>query len=135
VISLVIIHRDGAARCLNVSPADTLTVDGGRFVATYHASGWFGFYDWLRMSTGDIIGVRLYLDEPVPITGAALALLCSLDARNSRDVVYIFFGTDRQFDLSLSDDQDFGGNVLYLGQSGSVGLVFNEATAQGGCDI
>lgn len=129
-MSMVIIRRDGSAKLLEDHPGTSLTVDGESFVTDKPDPDWLGFYDWLRVATGEVIGVRLQLDDPSSIASEVLELLCSVDSRNSRDELYVFFGSQREFEPALSDDADFGGNVLYRGEFGSVALTFNSPTAR-----
>ncbi len=107
---------------LTASPTQELTMGTCRFVDA-GLGDWLGFYDWLRSSDGAVIGVRLWLDEPnghITDIERCLGVQWSPDSRSLR----VFFTSEIQFSESLSDDQDFGGNRLFIGQ-GSFVLTFN----------
>lgn len=122
---VVIIRRDGRTRLWDIQPVPHLTVDGEAFVLSSPCQYWLGFYDWLRVESGEIMGVRLQLDDPASIASDRLDHLCSLDARSSSNELDLLFGQQREFDLALSDDGDFGGNAVYSGEFGSVAIAFN----------
>ncbi len=121
---IVVIKKNGIAKLIVLSPEHEMFFDGEFFTSQLSEPEWLGFYDWLRTINGDVIGVRLQLDEG-EIDGETLRFLISLDGRNSVDSIYIFFGTDREFDPARSDDADFGGNILLRGNMGSLAITFN----------
>ena len=98
---------------------------------------WLGFYDWLRAGTGEVVGVRLWVDEPDgPIRAAAAC--CEVTANENLFPLVIQLGAARAFVDDLSDDQDFGANRL-LASFDRLALTFNAPTprqerAPGGCD-
>lgn len=124
-MKIAIIGRGKSATLTRAEADKSFELDGELFVAHSPEPDWFGFYDWLRLSNGDVIGVRLQLDEPLPIDDERFEMLRAVDPRNSTDELYLFFGIDREFVPALSDDADFGGNILYIGNLGSVALAFN----------
>lgn len=99
-------------------------LEGEFFTSQSSDNEWFGFYDWLRKVDGSVIGINLRPDEG-EIDSGTLSYLVSLDMKNTVDTVYIFFGPDRDFDPTLSDDTDFGGNVLLHGNLGTLAITFN----------
>ena len=86
---------------------------------------WLGFYDWLRTTAGEVIGVQLWVDEPRAI-GLLQAASSYVGVEASKDCLpfRVFFKAERQFDEQASCDQDFGSNLLLRGNSGLV-LTFN----------
>ncbi|MDQ1813286.1 hypothetical protein RBA41_08215 [Massilia sp. CCM 9210] len=130
-MNIAVIRQNGSVTLVKGGASDKIDVAGELFVPKNTQPEWFGFYDWLRTSKGEVIGVRLQLDSPLDIDAERLNLLYSLDARNSADELYIFFGPQREFDAEMSDDADFGRNILYIGQLGSVAISFNSAACRG----
>jgi hypothetical protein len=84
---------------------------------------WLGFYDWLRTSSGEVIGVRLWVDSPIERLRAA-GKCAGVVAAEDCFPLMIYFGEGREFDELLSDDQDFGSNMLLVGANGFA-LTFN----------
>jgi len=87
------------------------------------AGDWLGFYDWLRTKTGELIGVRLWVDEVnIHLSNATHCVNVVADKKCFPFVVY--FGDQREFEDEQSCDQDFGSNMLMLG-AGKFALTFN----------
>lgn len=76
---------------------------------------WLGFYDWLRDAPKSIIGIRLWLDQDLKCIELIRTCVNAVVAEDGRNLT-IFLGSDRKFDPSLSDDQDFGANQLFIGK-------------------
>lgn len=97
-----------------------IQLDGKTFSGT-GAGGWLGFYDWLRTSEGKIIGVRQYVDDrsifPFSRTFQGVKTHAGFE-------VCVFFGQSREFDETVSCDQDFGDNYL-LTAGDEIALTFN----------
>jgi hypothetical protein len=77
-----------------------------------------GFFDWLRATVDQVIGVR-YCLESVSLC-PRLVDLAKQGTRSylrftegTSSCVEVFFGNTRQIDPSLSCDQDWGGNGLF----------------------
>ena len=86
------------------------------------AGDWLGFYDWLRTRSGEVIGVRLWVDDVTPQIRAAAA--CSgVVAGESCSPFMIYLGHEHEFDAEQSDDQDFGSNML-LANSSKFAITF-----------
>jgi hypothetical protein len=102
----------------SIESAGTIFRDSG-------AGDWLGFYDWLRTSDNEVIGVRQYVD-PDPMVDQILLELVRDDVVVDRKMrsVEIFFSTRRDYDVISSSDQDFGDNRLFLGDDGSILLTF-----------
>lgn len=131
-MNIVVIRQDKSATLVKGAADDRIEVDGELFIAKCAEPDCFGFYDWLRTSSGDVIGVRLQLEDSSAFGPEELDLLCSLDSRNTQDELFIFFGSQRIFEAAMSDDTDFGGNILYAGEFGSLAISFNNATIRSG---
>ncbi|MDH4426297.1 MAG: hypothetical protein QE495_07580 [Acidovorax sp.] len=90
------------------------------------AGDWLGFYDWLRSTSGDVIGVRLWTDE-VNDRIRSLGRYEGVVADDSCSPLLIYFGAEREFDDVQSCDQDFGSNMLLVSSNG-LALTFNSPT-------
>ena len=90
------------------------------------AGDWHGFYDWLRTASGDVIGITLWVDEPIPLLRAVAECTNVVAGENCRPLT-IYFGEVREFEARISDDQDFGDNMLLL-SSKRFALTFNAPT-------
>ncbi|APW41772.1 hypothetical protein [Rhodoferax saidenbachensis] len=82
---------------------------------------WLGFYDWLRSTSGQVIGVRIWLDTKLP---RPLFKCQGVELIKADQQLLIFFGQERQFDESSSGDQDFCSNQLFLSKD-RFALTFN----------
>jgi hypothetical protein len=88
------------------------------------AGDWLGFYDWLRTSDKQLIGVRVTLDPGISELRLQLpAPNVEIDTTSRK--VLVFFSGRRDYDEQKSDDQDFGDNRLFYGDDGSVLMTFN----------
>jgi hypothetical protein len=96
-------------------PESTIQVDGLN-LNDAGLGDWLGFYDWLRNKSKTVIGVRIWLDEENAHAVAIGECVNAVVAKAGKELS-IFFGADREFEKSLSDDQDFGGNRLFVGSS------------------
>ena len=89
----------------------------------------FGFYDWLRTNTREIIGLRLaFVGRPSDIKIKNLGKLRGVNVLNRQnrgsEMLIIFFSEREDYSEEASDDQDFGGHRLYHGTNGSLGITF-----------
>jgi hypothetical protein len=98
----------------------------GKSFIRIECTDWFGFYDWLRNDEGKILGLRLFLDGPefldkwVP--NSDYVSIEIIDSRFRK--LSIFFDTNKSFSEIGSDDQLFGGNVVYLSDSRDIAINF-----------
>lgn len=83
---------------------------------------WLGFYDWLRTRSGEVIGVRVWIDEVNEQIRAAGSCANVISGRDCFPLS-IYFGDSREFEEELSCDQDFGSNMLLL-SSNAFALTF-----------
>jgi hypothetical protein len=84
---------------------------------------WTGFYDFLRTGEGAIIGIRYS-----PLLDDA-AMLSDLKGKPYARVLpnstfELFFSAERSFVPELSEDQDFGDNMVLRSASGEYALTF-----------
>lgn len=84
---------------------------------------WLGFYDWLRAKSGEVIGVRLWVDDVNPQMRAAGQCVGVVTAESCFPFL-IYLGAEREFEDEQSCDQDFGGNRLMVSSNKFV-LTFN----------
>ena len=124
---LVLIKSNGVAELIEPPLAVMISLDGEDFVVDTSVDDWIGFYDWLRTSDGEVIGVRLRPDEGT-LDEATLNFLLALNEQNSVNDLRIYFSASREFNPVLSDDCDFGWNILLRGSTGSLALAFNAPT-------
>jgi hypothetical protein len=88
-------------------------------------TNWLGFYDWLRTSDGEIIGLRIKLDDAHNRNYSNLIQSFFSGCTSINDVNYIFFKDSKDFDENLSDDADFCDLAIYR-SLGTLGIAFNK---------
>lgn len=106
------------------SPNEFICPNVGNFKALFKTDN-NGFIDWLRLSTGKIIGVTWsafdeldseFVKQRVP------DLTCiEFDHMNN---LYIYFGDEKYFNKERSIDQDFGENNFYVSDTGYYAMSF-----------
>lgn len=84
----------------------------------------FGFYDWLRDASGDVVGVRIAFLSAVPDWLRRLNIVDSSIDETSL-IVQLFFEGFQGVDESASEDQLLGDIRLLKGGDGSVILGVN----------
>jgi len=98
---------------------------GGTAFREVDALDFTGFYDWLRTSEGEILGVRYS-----PFEGCADELLETgrrleyTQVEDQRSLL-IFFSERRTVDTQRSVNQDFGGNRVFVSVEHLYALTFN----------
>ncbi|NKI97733.1 hypothetical protein [Rhizobacter sp. SG703] len=123
-MSIVVLSCKGFQRLIDVAQGACGFDFEGEFFALQSCGSpsWFGFYDWLRTSQYEIVGVRIKADSP------ELPAMLSKFIGNGVDVAgrVITIRTSKAgvVDESLSDDADFGGNYIFIGENGSIGIAF-----------
>jgi hypothetical protein len=120
---LVVLKQDLTPFVVRGELDEQLTVGGTTFMDTGYGD-FTGFYDWLRNSKGQILGVRYYPFEDIHFLFDIVGTLNYIDASRNREVFNIYFSDDRVFDESVSDDQAFGGNKVYQSWSGEYAVSF-----------
>lgn len=120
----VILSPDTMPKVVEIAEADieaqTVLLDGRKFTDT-GGGDWIGFFDWLRNSNGQIIGVQQWVDEPSPLLFGQHYE--GVEANPLHGVVQAYFGPGRDVDPTASCDQDFGNNRLLV-SGASVALTF-----------
>jgi hypothetical protein len=121
----VVLSARGVPRLVQISAAENIAPVvrlAGEDHADSGAGDWLGFYDWLRDSAGEVIGVQQWIDEAAsyPFSKCFVGVQPDLDSL----CVRIFFGQSREVDGALSCDQDFGSNRLLVADD-SIALTFN----------
>lgn len=87
---------------------------------------WLGFYDWLRLNSGDVIGVRLRIDDEKIVK--VVHPFASEYLTMEKNVALIRFSLNGVSTPEISDDADFGGNEIYKGDNGELAIMFFEPT-------
>lgn len=92
----------------------------------YHDAGfgdWTGFYDWLRDSDGNALGVRY---TPFEDTEFLVGEVQQLDYVKVLPPCHIeiYFSAKREFDPGLSRDQDFEYQAIFHSDDGAYALGF-----------
>lgn len=85
------------------------------------------YYDWLRNRNGEILGLRLDLVEESQYIIEQIEHLDYVETENKKTyfrIVYLYFGTDRHFEPTLSADQAFWDCFLYFSENGQIALTF-----------
>lgn len=125
----LIVRKDTVAQLVdlgNPEAPESFTFGGERFVTENQEFEWYGFYDWLRVETGEIVGVRITFDDGVEIDPKAMELLRAGALSTYDQRIFMYVDKDKEICEELSDDADFGGNALYVGDKGSFALTFNQ---------
>lgn len=83
-----------------------------------------GFYDWIRDSSGHVLGVRQTLSEEFDKIAAQLPTPSYV--RHERDPIRLefYFSDERDYDPTQSSDQDFLMNRLLRNQLGEFAFTF-----------
>jgi len=105
-------------------PPEEFTVNTEKF---YHKSErpWQGFYDWLRDSSSQVLGVRFWLFEDADLQLTDIPSLTYVSSNSSENYVEIYFSASRQWVQENSDDQDFGDQGCFLSDKGTWAIVFD----------
>lgn len=110
-------------------PKTVLTLGSREFnrICEYDSNG---FYDWLRQSSGSIIGVRYFIFEEYLNISDELRALTSVEAYPNDPCFYLFLGEERDYEESLSADQLFYGDYVYRSDDGTLGMSFELPTGR-----
>jgi hypothetical protein len=101
----------------------------GELFAERKCDDWIGFYDWwLAAETGEVVRLDLIIDDPNALDLEYLANLIGAKIKGTADEMHhkllVTFIEHKVIDEFGSILQDFGGNLLYYGNRGSVAIVF-----------
>ena len=119
-------HEQPRTFALPNVPEREIELNGLRFEDS-GLGDWLGFYDWLRTTSGNVIGVRLWLDEWNSHVDA-LGMCMNVSVPDGKKQVLVHFGAERDFEPAASDDQDFGANRLFIGEG--YALTFNSPVSR-----
>ncbi len=84
---------------------------------------WTGFYDWLRDSDKNVLGVRYWPFKECEYVIERLEKLWYVKPNFPRDLE-IYFSDRRSFDPKLSNDQDFVYDAIFRSDNGEIALGF-----------
>jgi len=84
--------------------------------------GFIGFFDWLRISEEDIVGIRMFFFDDLAYTASLLEKSYVKGVFDNRSIEILFKGDS--FDLDLSGDQDFTENYVYKSDTGEYLIMF-----------
>ena len=123
-ILLVVLAPTQPALSLRDDAPEELTAGGARYSDA--GQGEFtGFYDWLRTSTGVVVGVRYWPFEETQALLGSTSSLPYVERVPGQDSLAIYFSSERDVDPRASGDQAFGGNRLLTGDDGAIALTFD----------
>jgi hypothetical protein len=120
----IILSKQEVPRVVRLSEAESVAPSVNLTGQTYVDSGigdWIGFFDWLRDSSGQIIGVRQWVDEPSKVLFSEQFF--GVESDEKRRVLCAYFGSSREVDEVASCNQDFGNNRLLVAGD-SIALTF-----------
>jgi hypothetical protein len=100
-----------------------LSLDGAVFSDVGYGD-WMGFYDWLRTSSGKLVGIRTRLDAP-----GAEDLRQRIARNDAVDLddgeIRVWFSSEQSFSEEKSDDQELGTHRVLTSHDGLLALTFN----------
>jgi hypothetical protein len=111
---------------LHLLPTDvgsSVLLEGRTFVDS-GLGDWIGFYDWLRTSQGELLGVRTWLTDP-QVQGIRGELSNNSAVELGDADVRVWFSEERSFDEAASGDQDLGTHRIMKFGEGEFALTFN----------
>jgi len=122
--SLIIVPSDPPeASFVDIDVGEELQV-GDRVFFDPGFGDWIGFYDWLRSSGGEVLGVRSWLDDE-----AVAAIRDHVVVGNfvdwSGQQLRFWFSEQREFNEALSSDQELGTHRIMRGPDNELALTFN----------
>jgi hypothetical protein len=108
----VILSENPTCRHLNKF-GNEMFIDKTIFKA-YENDNYSGFYDWLRNSTGNIIGLRYTRLENLELSAInTLKRLPYMDFTGNQ-IMEIYFNSTREHIEDISNDQDIGTCKIYI---------------------
>lgn len=109
----------------SVISKEFLTVKGEKYnidISSKHASGFVGFFDWLRSDANSIVGIRISFFSNLPYN-EILKKYSYVTASNNDLCMEILFSNNKYIP-ELSGDQDFGNNYVYNSSLGNYLFTF-----------
>jgi hypothetical protein len=96
----------------------------GETFADSGLGAWISFYDWLRGPSGDVIGVRTWLEKP-EIDRLRHVVRAGADLEFGDQSISIFLGHSHEVDEWSSSDQSLGTHRLMTNGTGTWALTFD----------
>lgn len=90
-----------------------------------------GFFDWLRSSDGEVVGVDLTFHDNRENAQSTLSN-GNLGNRIAPDVVRVLFRSDVDIDPTISADQEFSVSRCYSAPDGRAALLFDASEVNPG---
>lgn len=87
------------------------------------SNGFIGFFDWLRLDSESIVGVRACFFEHQNYNSELKLFPYTQSTFGGRCIEMMFHGD--QYDFDISGDQDFGNNFVYVGKTGDYLFTFS----------
>jgi hypothetical protein len=123
--ALVAVLSDPVRLLLLGDPGDGDIHVGGKAFVDAGLGKSIGFYDWLRRSSGEIIGVRTSFVRDSGVADFRHPLTSSPAIEWHQNELRLFFSTDREFDPKKSDDQELGIHRLAISSDGVALLTYD----------
>ena len=86
------------------------------------SDGFIGFFDWLRGSKSEIIGIRACFFEHQEYNDILTGFPYTFAEYNGKCVGILF--ADGKYNANISDDQDFSNNYVYQSTDGELLITF-----------
>ncbi len=119
----VVINQDSHSKLIfHDELSRSFVFEGQVFEAIEGDNSWLGFYDWLRLASGEVVGLRIRFDEARnvdlihPYVGNRLIL--------DSDLAVIRFTLEGVPIEKISGDADFSGNEIFRGNDGAIAITF-----------
>jgi len=122
---LLLIDLSEKPTCFHVDQLEKkITIDNIVF-DEYEDNDYSGFYDWMRNSLGEIIGLRYTrLDGFEPIIITALKKLPYLNFTHEK-IIEIYFNPNRNYVEDNSNDQDIGVCKIYVSANQTYAILLD----------
>lgn len=88
-----------------------------------NGEGFIGFYDWLRLNPGTIVGIRICYFEDQPYNDILSRYPYVVPVFGNKCMEILF--RDSKFDSTLSGDQDFTNNYVYKSENDNYLFTFS----------
>ena len=103
-------------------PLEEVTIGNTRY-RNAGFGNWTGFYDWLRDSEGELLGVRYWPEQDTKFFVDYTKPFDYVEAASSRHIE-IYFSERRSFEAKLSCDQEFLYDAIFRSDEGGYAIGF-----------
>ena len=111
---LILVVLNEKPTCFHLDQLKKKIVFGDIVLDEYEDNDYSGFYDWMRNSVGEIIGLRYTrLDGFEPAISTALKKLPYVNFTHEK-IIEIYFNPNRDYVEANSNDQDIGICKMYV---------------------